>query len=202
MNLCSKGCGQPAKVRGMCRVHYNHKRKYSYYREQWGRRSAVGTTRRLRALMAIGYPQRQLAEELGSHQSWVSKLMLNDRANVNADTALRVGELYDRLSMTPGPSEETRDRAIRRGWMPPLAWDDETIDDPLAVPNPGHQERVGFTERFLELRELGYNDLQILARWKVKPNSLLRQLMRYDIPASPELANLASSEKHRKSTAS
>jgi hypothetical protein len=52
---------------------------------------------------------------------------------------------------------------------------------PIAAKKPG------FPERFLELRHLGYNDLQIVNRLRLKPESLLRQMQRHRIPASPEL---------------
>jgi hypothetical protein len=201
--LCRKGCGQRAVARGYCSPHYAGYRYNQVAMGRWlPRVDSVGISRRLQALVALGYNTVELGRLLDRSPAWVSQLLHNRKPKVNGDTARDVIELYDQLSMTPGPSQQARDRAIRRGWMPPLAWDEDTIDDPAAAPNPGHQERVGFTERFLELRELGYSDLEILGRWKLKPNSLLRQLMRYDIPASPELANLASSEKHRQSRAS
>jgi hypothetical protein len=39
----------------------------------------------------------------------------------------------------------------------------------------------------LELRHLGYNDLQILNRMGLKAESVLRQMQRHRIPASQEL---------------
>ena len=60
---------------------------------------------------------------------------------------------------------------------------------------------VGFAERYTEERELGYNDLQILARWRVRPESLVRQLHRYDMPVAPELMTLATSCKYQRGKA-
>jgi hypothetical protein len=51
--------------------------------------------------------------------------------------------------------------------------------------------RSGFRDRFLELRELGYNDLQIVHRLALKPESVLRQMQRHRIPASPALVQEA-----------
>lgn len=196
--LCAKGCGQPARVRGMCRSHYATQRKYSHNLQRWSRQNSIGSCRRIRALVALGYTQQILSKESGLDPSWISKLAMNNRRQrVNADTAMRVNELYDRLSMTPGPSEAARNRAHRKGWMPPLAWDDDTIDSPEAQPNPGHEEKIGFVEKFLEMRELDYSDLVIAQRWKIQPASLLRQLHRYEIEADPELVNVAASAKHR-----
>ena len=198
MTLCAKGCGRPAQVRGFCRSHYAVQRKYDYNLKRWARAGSVGISRRLRALVAIGYSSAQLSDMVGIHPSYVSKLMNNTRPRVNADTANRVYSLYDRLCMTPGPSQAARDRAHRKGWMPPLAWDDETIDDPEARPNPGHQERIGFVERYREERDCGHTDLQICTRWGIQPGSLLRQLIRYDLEPSAELVAEAHRIKERR----
>ncbi|WP_329123945.1 hypothetical protein [Streptomyces sp. NBC_01353] len=49
-----------------------------------------------------------------------------------ADDGIRAA--YEALSMRTGTSAKTRLRAQRSGWAPPLAWDDDTIDDPHGVP--------------------------------------------------------------------
>ena len=51
--------------------------------------------------------------------------------------------------------------------------------------------RPGFRDRFLELRDLGYNDLQIVNRMGLKPESVLRQMQRHRIPASAALVQEA-----------
>lgn len=165
--------------------------------------NGIGTARRLRALMAMGYSQGHLARELGTDQSRVSKLMLNSGAHITTGTRDRVIKLYDRLSMTPGPSQQARDRAHRKGWPPPLAWDDDIIDDPAAQPARRHRQRyVPWDEKYKELRQLGYSDLQILDRLKIQPESMLRQLNRYSIKPSAELVKLGASMKHKKRMAS
>ena len=52
---------------------------------------------------------------------------------------------------------------------------------------PVTMRKPGFPERFGELRALGYNDLQIVNRMGLKAESVLRQMQRHRIPASPEL---------------
>lgn len=93
----------------------------------------TGTTRRLRALAATGWTTRQLADLLGSHQAQVRKWLAGD-SRVHVDTAARVNSLYARLSETPGPSKRTTSWARRQGWIPPIGWDAETIDDPTVQP--------------------------------------------------------------------
>lgn len=104
--------------------------RYKALRARLGHRrvDALGTRRRLQALAALGWPFRVVSVELGWEPTMAQKLTKVDR--VWADTAADVRVVYDRLSMTPGPSEQTRRRAARAGWLPPLAWDDDRLDDP------------------------------------------------------------------------
>jgi len=162
------------------------------------RLDACGTIRRLQALVAIGWSQTMLCEELGWWDGNATRLFLGKQVWVTASTARKVAQLYDRKSMTAGPNQSARDRAKRKRWAPPLAWDDDLIDDPNAHPDLGQKQTVKFDERFLELRELGYSDLQIVNRLNIQPQSLLRQLVRYHIKPDPELVTEAGRIKHRK----
>lgn len=103
---------------------------------------ATGTRRRLQALVAIGWPQSRLGQRLGVDPSNMNALLT--RSRVTAATARAVAALYDELWDTPAPQSPGATRARRhaaaRGWPPPLAWDDDTIDDPEAVPDVGEAE--------------------------------------------------------------
>lgn len=94
----------------------------------------TGTRRRLQALSALGHTSATLAVRLGLTPSRVRELA-TETCRVRASTYERVAALYDDLSMVPGASDRTRAIALRRGWVPPLAWDDDEIDDPIAVPH-------------------------------------------------------------------
>lgn len=103
---------------------------------------ATGTRRRLQALVALGWSRTKLAEALGGHRDVVSRYMLRDQVTVA--TARAVRSLYDRMWDTAPPEHDrwdasaaayARRTAERRGWAPPMAWDDETIDDPAAKPH-------------------------------------------------------------------
>ena len=201
--LCLDGCDRPARVRGRCRSHYAMFRRRELVLGRWtSRRDSIGTARRIRALVAIGYTQAELAREIGMHESWVCKLAKGDRAQVNSATVTRVTEVYNRLSMTPGLSDRARRHALRHGWPPPLAWEEDEIDDPAVKPHTGRDTRLPFTERYAEMRELGYNDLQIVGRWPIQPASLMRQLHRYGMTPSPALVHMVTSIKYQKSVAS
>lgn len=105
---------------------------------------ATGTQRRLQALVAIGWSQSRLARKLGIQPSNFITFMNADQCT--AKRALQVKELYDRLWNQPQTGTDWHSKAAAtrakhyadaRGWVPPLAWDDDCIDDPTAVPDVG-----------------------------------------------------------------
>lgn len=100
---------------------------------------AIGASRRLCALSAIGHSTRWMADQLGINQNNVREIMV-DCSFVMRETFERIEALYERYSMRPGTSIRSRQAAARNGWPPPLAWDD--IDDPDEQPHlPGGEER-------------------------------------------------------------
>lgn len=107
--------------------------------------SAVGTVRRLQALVTAGWSQERLAAELSMSATNLSRLINADTVTVS--TARRVRDLYDRLwnvdpaahGARPEDVSRTKARAAHEGWAPVGAWDEETIDDPAAHPDwTGH----------------------------------------------------------------
>jgi len=120
----------------------------------------TGTRRRLQALVATGWSQARLAGELGLTGANFGAMMRCDQ--VTAGTARAVSELYDRLwnQSPPGHDQRTRIAASRarnyaaaRGWVPPLAWDDDVIDDPDGRPADGWKRRARSKRRSAELAE-------------------------------------------------
>ena len=89
--------------------------------------------------------------------------------------------------MTPtGPgAERARSTAKRKGWAPPMAWDDDTIDDPQAKP-VGLRTRKA--RKAIDREELLWlvdqaDDLNDLARALNTSAEYARQtLVRYHIP--------------------
>lgn len=93
----------------------------------------AGTRRRLQALCALGWSISAQARRIGWEPTnlWV---LAQGRPQVVARTARLVREAYNELSMTPAPpgasSTRARRMATAKGWLPPLAWDDDLIDLP------------------------------------------------------------------------
>jgi hypothetical protein len=101
---------------------------------------ATGTRRRIQALMALGWSTRELDKMLGRRPSYVYRVLTGE-GDVYLTTANMIADLYDRLCMTRPRPATTEGAAIvrrnvnmaaRRGYVPPLAWNN--IDDPDEVP--------------------------------------------------------------------
>lgn len=93
----------------------------------------IGTARRLQALSRMGWSFIDLAARLGTSKEVVSRWARADRIGhfMRTTTIVRVAEVYEQLCMTPGGSVHATNRAIAKGWVGPMDWDD--IDDPGAV---------------------------------------------------------------------
>jgi hypothetical protein len=105
------------------------------------RMDATGTRRRLQALVAVGWTLTKIGEQAGWSHGNVSVLLRAERVFVATERTVR--DLYDALwnQVPPGDSpqgryasDQSRQLAEREGWPPPMAWDDDDIDDPAAKP--------------------------------------------------------------------
>jgi transcriptional regulator with XRE-family HTH domain len=151
---------------------------------------AAGTRRRLRALVAVGWSGRALAARLAMEPAHLSRI-LRDRPTVSGATARRVRELYDELWDQPPPQStrgerisaaKSRAHAVRRGWPPPLAWDDDTIEQPEASPQPWRRPSGGrsldLAAEAAELAAWGYTRSQAAERIGVSRNTLDKAISR------------------------
>lgn len=118
---------------------------------------ATGSCRRLQALAVMGWPSRAIAERLGNLDPQTYQFIAAGRNRTcRRRTAEAIAELYDELWDQRGPSQRTSTWAQSRGWVPPMAWDDDTIDNPQARPHRGvwqaqHQRgRDAVVEDFLD----------------------------------------------------
>lgn len=138
---------------------------------------AIGTRRRLQALQAAGYSQPYIAAELGVTQQCVGLFMRKEF--VSGVTASRVAQLFSRLQLTTGPSKRAAGWAQRRNWAPPLAWDEDTIDDPNARPNLGEKKKSDFLAEYEEMLGWGLTHGQIATRLGILPDTLYQKVRRH-----------------------
>jgi len=92
---------------------------------------ALGATRRVRAMLALGWSHGAISELTGTSSSVFA---LGRRPRTIARRWRAIDDAYERLSGRRGPSSLTAHRAATYGYLPPLAWDD--IDDPAERPEP------------------------------------------------------------------
>lgn len=156
----------------------------------------VGAVRRIQALLALGWTHEHMREHCGIR---THTLMSQEGSWVTLRNHNRVRAMYERLSMTPGPSALTRARAAKAGYVPPLAWDDTSIDDPSAWADLGdeHAELIDEIEidRFISgdlpwqaitkagrlhaalvMQDLGYSRKEIHARCHINQQELTAAL--------------------------
>lgn len=101
---------------------------------------AFGAQRRLRALVAAGWPMVWLAEQLGMSPGNFGAL-IHRHTSIGAARHRRVAVLFEEQHMVPGPSESARAYAKARGWALPMQWDEDSLDDPQGRPVPGSRRR-------------------------------------------------------------
>lgn len=121
-----------------------------------GRVGAVGTTRRMQALAAMGWTLADLTGRTGLPYSTLESLRVPHVRQTSPAAAAAVARAYDDLCMTPGPSTRARSMAVRKEWAPPLAWED--IDDPAELPVVGKRPVGG--------QGLSIDDLEHLLFWQ------------------------------------
>ncbi|UJP39349.1 uS11 family ribosomal protein [Cellulomonas palmilytica] len=153
-----------------------------------GSLGAFGLARRLQALAVLGWSADELAARYGVPMMTLSSVRSGRQRRVSADLHARVRAIYDDLSMTPGPGSVATKRALARGWVPPLAWDDDALDDPdgtpaVTGPRPGLHDDVDQTVVAVVLAG------QEHATTVAEREHLVPELARRGIP-DPEIARL------------
>lgn len=103
--------------------------------------NATGTHRRLQAMVAAGWPQSRIATRLGMTSPHFSLMLRTPRVTVRTARAVRTlyselwGEDPRRHGVDNQAYSRARNHAASHRWAPDGAWDDDSIDDPAAVPD-------------------------------------------------------------------
>lgn len=146
----------------------------------------IGFTRRLQALVAMGYTQVHLAELVNLSPDQLLNILYGKRQRVQIATAKRIDKVYQELQLKhPAPSygrSRSLSLAKRRGWYPPLAWDEDMIDDPTATPDLGTSDKLDWVHEYGELLDFGLSREKALERLStrlgIEEESLKRRLLR------------------------
>ena len=102
---------------------------------------SIGCVRRLQALTVMGWSMAELAKRCTITEGGLQALRDPRHRTTRPRFANIVTGLYEELWDQCGPATLAATRARNRGWLPPLAWDDDTIDDPDAQPDAGEDAR-------------------------------------------------------------
>lgn len=180
---------------------------------------ATGTQRRLQALVTLGWSIGQISAHTGIDRQPLDKAIHGGAISVGTREGVR--QAYDRLWNAAPPETNQRERiaasrsrrrAALNRWAPPMAWDDDTIDDPAT--GPAHKlrdtdlargvdesaverriagERVKLTraERWVAVRRLhsqGLNDGQIGRTLGYPDRTILRDRQQIGLPANQQQA--------------
>lgn len=142
---------------------------------------SIGFQRRVRALQAIGWSRSEIGALLGIGATTITSRMEYKKITPGNHAAMVA--LYDTICMTPGSGPKAyRNRLIaaRKGWQPPLAWDDETIDDPNAEPWKPSEEAGDLFDEVVVLRAMNGQRVsaspieraEVIRRWRSAGRSL------------------------------
>lgn len=128
-----------------CRIAHVRKRKatsLNHLRGQYARVDGTGTVRRVQALLALGHTHPEIAAASGGARNISKNVILNRYGHVHVDVVEAIKRAYEQLSMTVPThwrNQECARRAKKLGYLPPLFWDDDLIDDPDYQPHRNHR---------------------------------------------------------------
>jgi hypothetical protein len=151
--------------------------------------TAVGMTRRIRALNALGWSSTVIAKHAGVDVENVRRWRRGDRTNSPHRARDALLRTYDELSMrtpsTATPAQRksvsrTVNEARRNGWVTPLAWEDDTIDDPAAQPIVTEHEHSLDLDDWLYLVRSGEHPERAAERCGVTLKGIEKAARRHD----------------------
>ena len=137
--------GRPCPECFTAETRYRKARKLKHLRGEMVTFPAIGITRRITALHALGWAGPAIAAEAGISINTLRRSATTAQGSSTHAPHSAVIAAFDRLCMTRPEghyANRTRAMARRRGWPPPLAYDD--IDNPdeqpqgVAEPEPAN----------------------------------------------------------------
>lgn len=116
----------------------------------------------MRALVCRGWGARAISDAQGIPEADTARMLTGELARVTPGMAAAAAAAYERL-WDRQPPERTRaerqraraarERARRNGWAPPMAWDDDDLDDEAGGPALDWKRRERGNVRLADLLE-------------------------------------------------
>lgn len=138
--------GEPGKTLPPQRILESTNQKIMSFdpeeRDRWEgtvneRIDSTGTKRRIQALMSCGYSMTLIAKTMGGNKNVIVEILKSERVRLSTAEAFKA--VYDKLWDVEPPRETSFEKkaytmskkmAQANGWLPPMAWDDDLMDDP------------------------------------------------------------------------
>lgn len=141
----------------------------------------VGARRRVHALMRIGWPHLDIAGGNRSTMRLIQAVCAAEGRYVLAGTHRLISSRFDALGMDVGPSAIVRRIAERRGYPPPLAWDEDEIDDPEGLPRFDGNDDLHLRH---QLYRQGVSDSEMARELGVSRDAIRVWRVRHDLPSN------------------
>jgi len=141
--------------------------------------SGIGAMRRMRALQTLGHPW----EDIYPYRSTAMRLLSGRSLKIHAVTHHEIASRYAELITVPGVSNRVRQKAIREGWVGPLHWSSESIDDLFAEPETDIADldsKALLIDRVEDGLNVGLSLQKIATMLEVNTESLKDRLRRLD----------------------
>ena len=90
----------------------------------------------------MGWTHPAIAREANLTKAFVAGISTGFRSTISYQSHLAILRAYGRLSGEIGPAIFTRQRAVRAGYAPPMAWNDQEIVRATGRPDWGMEIRV------------------------------------------------------------
>lgn len=158
---------------------------------------ALGTIRRLQALVTIGYPLFELAHRLRADEAELERIVLRRPTVVDVDLADNVTTLYQTLHVVAGPNDDARKWGRRMHWASTFAWEDHAaLDDPNAKPEgvpPKTGDRAPIPADFPDVvadhRARGHSDAEIAELLGLTRDALKKRYKKFGIESRTAVAS-------------
>lgn len=142
-----------------------------------------GAALRMRALVAIGWTQKELSEQLGLSRVNSARLFLDSPGLIKAGTYAAALRVYERLWDTPPADTWQARRSVERarlaGWCRPMELDDDLLDTPGYAPVRGESRERGIYVWDVEfLIGVGLSRSEVAGRLGVRTDSVRNALAR------------------------
>jgi len=148
---------------------------------------ATGSRRRLQSLLALGYDNRTLAREIDYTENSIWRIQSGTQTIIEAAAARKIEAAFNRLQLTPGASVRAVNRAKTLGYPAPLAWDEDTLDDPNAMPD-AKINVFASTRRLRSLCRMGFAQKYLSERLNI-PTDKTSEILRFLGPIDYSLAD-------------